>query len=275
MPEDENQPQDTQADLTPEETSPEPEGMVETNASAVKEAESELNASEENTTEAEETSEAQEANETSKPEPLPSLKKKRRENPDVEKARAQFDEMVDESEEFFDKASRISEGISAEAEVKDKVFERKNIAYEIEAAAEDDTPERPDSEDTSAEDKPEWKQKAEKIYEERSSRKQRMVEERRKMDELVREKQRKREEALRGGEQETRERILADARKRREEKERAVQEMMQRAREERERKRREALGLSPADEPPAAEQPPKSSNLDERTSRLAKDEDEE
>jgi len=292
-PEDENLPQDADENTSPQEPMPEAEPMTSAEDTAENEvveptseeiadtsvasAETGEEASLTEANEGELTEEAP-AEVPAEPE-LPARQKRVRANPDVKKAREQFDEMVDESEDFFDKASRISEGISAEAEVKDKVFERKNIAYEIEAATEEEAPTETTSAEESAElvdeDKPEWKQNAEKIYEKRSSRKQRMIEERRKMDEIVREKQRKREEALRTGEQETRERILEDARKRREEKEQAFQEMMQRAREEKERKRRAALGLAPAEDPATSNSPAKSSNLDERTSRLAKDDDED
>lgn len=200
----------------------------------------------------------------------PPKQKKRRENPDVAKAKEEFTELVDESEQFFDKAARISDEISAETEVKDKVFERKNIDLEVEVAVDADEPLQPD--DRAGLDKPQWKDRAEKIYDERSSRKQRMIEERRKMDEIIRERRLKREEALRGGEQVVRKQILEDARKRRAEKEQAFKEMMQKAREEKERKRRAVLGLGAEDTQTADDSP---SNLDERTSRLAKDDEDQ
>ncbi|MCA9913022.1 MAG: hypothetical protein KC496_06720 [Anaerolineae bacterium] len=261
-PENENEPQPTSAEDGNLPTADEPEVMVNAETTVSEEASDDLPEAQEESHSAEKTIA------TPAPvEPLPA-KKQRRERPDIAKAKEEFAELVDESEQFFDKAARISDEISAETEVKDKVYERKNIDLEIEVAVESE--EKPDA--RAGSDKPHWKERAEEIYDERSSRKQRMIEERRKMDEIIRERRQKREEALRGGEQVVRKQILEDARKRREEKEQAFKEMMQKAREEKERTRRAALGLDVQENQTVEDA---QSNLDERTSRLAKDDEEQ
>jgi len=263
-PENENEPQPAGKDVEGNPTSEEQEVPVNIEASVSDEP------SDDSPEEEADAHPIEESAATTSPAEQVSKRKKRRENPDVAKAKEAFTELVDESEQFFDKAARISDEISAETEVKDKVYERKNIDLEIEVTV--DSEEKPQPDERAGADKPEWKDRAEKIYDERSSRKQRMIEERRRMDEIIRERRQKREEAMRSGEQVVRKQILEDARKRREEKEQAFKEMMQKAREEKERKRRAALGLGAEETQTVDDSPP---NLDERASRLAKDDEDQ